>query len=121
MRVRRGIRDYLVRWRGYSKEFKSWVPESSVKNILHVVDTLLRDSFKQRFSRRLQQNTHAGVTVKLAQEVDRCSTAHWEVWISAFLCSTSPEVDIPSLIYCNTLSPQFVGESTVRCIRKYSL
>ena len=30
-RVRRGILQYLVRWRGYSKDFDSWVPASSVK------------------------------------------------------------------------------------------
>jgi len=32
-RVRRGILEYLVRWRGYSKYFDSWVPASSVKKI----------------------------------------------------------------------------------------
>jgi hypothetical protein len=31
-RVRRGITEYLVRWRGYSKDFDSWIPVSSVKN-----------------------------------------------------------------------------------------
>jgi hypothetical protein len=32
-RVRRGILEYLVKWRGYSQDLNSWVPASSVKNI----------------------------------------------------------------------------------------
>ena len=32
-RVRRGITEYLVHWRGYTKDFDSWIPASSVKNI----------------------------------------------------------------------------------------
>jgi hypothetical protein len=32
-RVRRVILEYLVKWRGYSQDFNSWVPASSVKNI----------------------------------------------------------------------------------------
>jgi hypothetical protein len=32
-RVRRGSREYLVLWQGYGKEFDSWIPASSVKNI----------------------------------------------------------------------------------------
>jgi hypothetical protein len=32
-RVRRGISEYLVRWRGYGRDFDSWVPASSVQTI----------------------------------------------------------------------------------------
>jgi len=32
-RVRSGIRKYLVRWKCYSKDFDSWIPASSVKDI----------------------------------------------------------------------------------------
>jgi len=32
-RVRRGIKEYLVRWRRYSKDFDSWIPAYSVKVI----------------------------------------------------------------------------------------
>ena len=32
-RVRRGAKEYLVRWTGYSKKFDPWSPTSSVKDI----------------------------------------------------------------------------------------
>ena len=32
-RFRRGIQEYLVRWQGNNKEFDSWIPASSLKNI----------------------------------------------------------------------------------------
>jgi len=32
-RFRRGIQECLVRWQGYNKDFDSWIPAKSVKNI----------------------------------------------------------------------------------------
>jgi len=32
-RVRRGIREHLIRWRGYGPDFHSWISAASVKNI----------------------------------------------------------------------------------------
>jgi len=31
--VRHGILEYQVLWRGYSKDFESWIPASSVKDV----------------------------------------------------------------------------------------
>ena len=32
-RVRHGIRDYLVRWRGYGSAFDSWIPTSDIRRL----------------------------------------------------------------------------------------
>ena len=39
-RHRKGILEYLVRWRGYPSSFDSWVPASSVKNITRTWTTI---------------------------------------------------------------------------------
>jgi hypothetical protein len=65
------------------------------------------------------QNTHADFTVKLAQPVDLGTTADWEVGVCEISCSTSQLVDTHALKYCNLIAPQFVGDSTVRCMRTF--
>jgi hypothetical protein len=32
-RVRRGIKQHLVRWKGYNKDFDSWIPASDIHKI----------------------------------------------------------------------------------------
>jgi len=38
-----GILEYLLRWRGCSKYFDSWIPASSGRDVSHQSETLLRD------------------------------------------------------------------------------
>ena len=65
------------------------------------------------------QNTHADFTVKLA--IDLGSTSNWEVGVCEISCCSSPEGPSPVLLYCNLISTQFLGDSTVRCLRTFRL
>jgi len=58
-------------------------------------------------------NTHADFTVILAQPIDLGSTSKWEVEVCEISCSSSSEGANPVLLYCNLISPQFLGDSTV--------
>jgi len=66
-------------------------------------------------------NTHANFTVKLAQTIDLGTTSKWEVGVCEISCSSSPEGASPFLLYSNLITPQFLGDSTVRCIRTFRL
>jgi len=67
------------------------------------------------------QDTHADFTVKLAQPIHLGSTSKWEVGVCEISCSSSPEGPGPVALYCNVISPQFLGDSTVRGIRAFRL
>jgi len=66
-------------------------------------------------------NTHADFTVKLAQPIDLGTTSKWEDGVSEISCSSSPEGASSVLLYCNLISLQFLGDSTVRGIRTFRL
>ena len=66
-------------------------------------------------------NIHADFTVKLAQPIDLGSTSKWEVGVCEISCSSSPEGANPALLYCNLISPHFLGDRTVRCLRTFRL
>jgi hypothetical protein len=63
----------------------------------------------------------------LAQPVDLGSTGRWEVGVCEVSCpvnvGTYASVQVISannaLIYCDLISPQFVGSQYVRCLRKF--
>jgi len=66
-------------------------------------------------------NTHADFTVKLAQPIDLGTTSKWELWVCEISCSSSHEGTIPVLLNCNLITPQYLGDSTVRCILTFRL
>ena len=57
--------------------------------------------------------------MKLAHPVDPVSTSNWEVGFCKISCSVQHIGENPALIYCNLISPKFVDDSTVRCMRTF--
>jgi len=41
--------------------------------------------------------------------------------VSEISCSSSPEGASPVLLYCNLITPQFLGDSPVRCLQTFRL
>ena len=65
-----------------------------------------------------EQNKHSDFTVKFAHPVDLVSTSNWVDGPCEISCSSRPmEEETLAIIYCNFISPQFVGDSTVRSMR----
>ena len=79
-------------------------------------------------SREIYENdTHADFTLKLSRPADLGKYPNWEVGVCAVSCSSPASlntVDITpyadhAMIYCNLISPKFVGDSTLRCMRTF--
>ena len=76
-----------------------------------------------------ENNTHADFTVTLSRPIALGTSTTWKVCVSEVSFSSPPPqslyiVDITPcadyvMIYCNLVSPQFAGDSTVRCMRTF--
>jgi len=74
-------------------------------------------------------NTLAEFKIHLVQRIDLCSTDNCEVWLCEISCPplcpyTSKPYEVASdtiaLIYCDFITPQFVGNGHVRCLRTFT-
>jgi hypothetical protein len=67
------------------------------------------------------ENTIGAFTVELARTINLAPDGNWEVGLCEFTCppDTNTFGDNIGLIYCDLISPQFVGSSLVRCMRTY--
>ena len=92
----------------------------------HFYVTLFSSSALQIYA----NNTIAAFTVKLSQPIDLGgSNENWEVGVCEISCpppNVNPGgkpvvffVNTNILIYCNLISPQFVGDQTVRVLRTF--
>jgi hypothetical protein len=127
-RVRRGIREVLVRWQGCGHDFDSWIPVASVKlSNMTSSNSFYLTLFSNALREIYENNTHADFTVKLSRPIDGRNSPNWEVGVCEVSCSSPQSLntvdDTPcadhALLYCNIISPQFVGDSTVRCMRRF--
>ena len=75
-------------------------------------------------------NTLSAFTARLALHIDLGSMDRWEVGLCEFTChprnvGTFAGLDVVSakiaFLYCDLISPQFVGSQYVRCLRTFVL
>jgi len=64
------------------------------------------------------ENTIGVFTVELARPIHLGPNTNWEVGLCEFTCPGAIGKGV-GLIYCDLISPQFVGSSLVRCLRTY--
>jgi len=130
-RDRRGKLQYLVRWRGYSK---TMIPGSrrragrrrQMSNIdpTHFYVTLLSNTSKSLYP----DNTIAAFTAELARPVELGYSDNWEVGVCEFSSPpnsvgtfkhTTVVGDTTEIIYCDLISPQYVGRALFRFMRTF--
>ena len=80
----------------------------------HFYVTLFSNASRKIYGK---DNKLSAFTVKLAQPIDLRSHNNWEVGICEIWCPPSSVGEIHSLVYCNLISPQFINDNLVRCLR----
>jgi hypothetical protein len=90
----------------------------------HFYVTLLSNASQKLYP----ENTIGAFTAELARPIDLSSDGNWEVGLCDFTCPSDTVGTIYNrtvvgdhiaLIYCDVVSPQFVGGNLVRCLRTY--
>jgi len=87
----------------------------------HFYVTLFSNASKEMYP----NNTVATFTIHLAQTIDLGSSTDWEAGLGEFSCQPAKTRTAPSvgetnvLIYCDLISPQFVGNNCVRLLRTF--
>lgn len=119
-KLKRGIQGCLVRWKGYSSGFDSWIPR--IQRIEYMKQNK-KDVLVALFSIESRD-----LTFNLAQRIDLRSTNNWELNISEFAC-LSPKLgtfhgldvvgETNDLYFSNFKSPQSVGSDYVRCLKTF--
>ena len=94
-------------------------------NTNHFYVTLFSNASRKIYGK---DNKLSAFTVKLAQPIDLGSHKNWEVGVCEISCPP-PVVgtglplttigETHSLVYCNVISPQFIGDDLVRCLRSF--
>ena len=94
-------------------------------NTNHFYVTLFSNASRKIYGK---DNKLSGFTVKLARPIDLGSHKNWEVGVCEISCPP-PVVgtglplttigETHSLVYCNVISPQFIGDDLVRCLRSF--
>ena len=88
-------------------------------NTNHFYVTLFSNASRKIYGK---DNKLSAFTVKLAQPIDLGSHKNWEVGVCEISCppsgvGTGLLGENHSLVYCNVISPQFIGDALVRCLR----
>jgi hypothetical protein len=121
-RVRNGIGEVPVHWRGYPASLDSWIAESNVKKYKAMsADNFYITLFSNASVNCYPDNYLTAFTVDLARLDVLSASEHWEVGLCEFSFLPVPNFELVhntyAFIYCNVIAPQLMCADCVRCLR----